>query len=778
MTLLRPIPAKQTRRAALFLFLLAVYLLTYTPRINSSDGLAMFSTAENIIRRGALDVEQIRWMGLQQGTYGLDGLLYSRKGIGVPVGLLPLVWLGLTLPGIGPVGAGLLFNGIVTALTAVLVSAYLERLGCSPRTGLLAALVYGLGTLAWPYAKSLFSDPFSGLLLLAAGHTLLQFRQTGRVRYAFWAGLFLAWNVAARYAEAVFLPVFGLLLLYYGMRIYDLRLTIDDLRLTIDDWRLAIGDWRLTTKSPEGVGDSSFKIHNSKFTIAVLAFAAPVVLVGLALMGFNLSRYGDPLNTGYLPTETFSANWLQGILGQLVSPGRGLLLYSPVFLLSLAGLRPFARRHRAEAGLALSIILIHLLLYGKWFMWHGGFAWGPRFLVPTLPFWALLLAPVIEQTGANRGLRLGLAGLTAVSVAVQIPLLLVDFGEFQGWLLDTGLPMFHPQTFFDLRYAPLVQVWRFIRPDSLDLAWAWQGQVSLGVLAGLGVSLGVCGWWLAQGGKSLPQGGLALLTSLLAVSLLLAHVHHLPPLPLRQAVAALNQGIGPADAVILNQPEQTADFAELYRGRSPVLGLNVRGFPLPDDIQRRIAETADRHPQVWVLSPVLPPEADAPAQILSAGGFKARDETFAGLRLALYAFPADLPARDIGAAFGENIILTAAALPDEVQPGTALPVELHWQARQTPAEDYHVFIHLLTSQGERIAQSDGQPAQWTRPTHTWQPGETIVDRHGLWVPPDTPAGVYTLQIGLYRPETGERLVRQNGADAVQVRVRVGPAVYE
>ncbi|NJN96463.1 MAG: hypothetical protein HC875_21330, partial [Anaerolineales bacterium] len=164
-----------TYHTSLFLFLFAIYLLTYTPRINSSDGLAMFSTAESLVRRGALDIEQIRWMDLQQGTFGLDGLLYSRKGIGVPVGLLPLTWLGLVVPWWGTVSASLLFNTIVTALTAVILSIYLQQLGFSPHTGLIVALTFGLSTLAWPYAKSLFSDPFSGLLLLAAASALLKY---------------------------------------------------------------------------------------------------------------------------------------------------------------------------------------------------------------------------------------------------------------------------------------------------------------------------------------------------------------------------------------------------------------------------------------------------------------------------------------------------------------------------------------------------------------------------------------------------------------------------
>src|SRR5262245_14082076 len=163
--------------SALFLFLFAIYLLTYTPRINSSDGLAMFATAESLVRRGVLDIEQLRWMGLQQGTYGLDGLLYSRKGIGVPVALLPLAWLGFVIPWFGMVGASLLFNPVVTGLTAVLLLAYLQALGFSRRTGLIVALTFGLATLAWPYAKSLFSDPFSGLLLLATAYVLLKFEQ-------------------------------------------------------------------------------------------------------------------------------------------------------------------------------------------------------------------------------------------------------------------------------------------------------------------------------------------------------------------------------------------------------------------------------------------------------------------------------------------------------------------------------------------------------------------------------------------------------------------------
>lgn len=775
---------------ALFLFLLAIYLLTYTPRINSSDGLAMFATAESLARRGALDIEQIRWLGLQQGAFGLDGLLYSRKGIGVPVGLLPLTWLGLATPWFGPVGASLLFNAIVTALTAVLLSAYLRALNFSRRTGILVALIFGLATLAWPYAKSLFSDPFSGLLLLATALALLKFKQrTGAEKqrssgaklfspaltYPLLAGLLLGWNIATRYAEALFVPVFGLLLLYYLFTIYNLQFTIYDSKLAIPP---------------------------------LLAFTTPLVIIGLGLLAFNLSRYGDPLNTGYLPNETFSAIWWEGVLGQLLSPGRGLLLYCPVLILSLWGIAPFFRRFPAEAIAALSVILIHLLLYGKWFMWHGGYAWGPRFMVPTLPFWALFLAPVVEQilhessgrrsVVGSRLFRVALLLLVAFSLVPQLLAVAIDFAPFQNTLLDTGLPLFARQTFFDPQYAALLGAWRFISLDTLDLAWAWQGQINWGLLAVLVLNVVIAGFWL---GKSVirearldPADGpghtpnspapnqsrnsffsiLPLLATLIAIIFLLAHVHALPPQPLQQAVAQLNQLARPADAIITNTPEQTTDFAELYKGRAPMLGLNNGGFPLPSDVTQRVNNTLAGHSQIWWLPNWLPPQESAIEQMLLTHNIRVFNENFEGQRLALFVQPPPAQAATFNPSLtlGQQIKLLQATYPPQTQSRAALPVEFQWQAVAPIDHNYHVFIHLLNAEGRPVAQADGQPAQWTRPTSTWAGGETIIDRHALWIPGDAPAGAYTLRVGLYQPATGQRLLLPNGQDSVEFDLQI------
>ena len=771
-----------TLPVALFLFLFAIYLLTYTPQINSSDGQAMFATAESLVRRGALDIEQIRWMGLQQGTYGLDGLLYSRKGIGVSLALLPLTWLGLVVPGFGPVGVSLLFNAIVTALTAVLLLAYLQALGFSRRIGLIVALTFGLASLAWPYAKSLFSDPLAGLLLLAAAYVLLKLRLTLTVAeaendlapasqftvstslivlfgYPFLAGLFLGWNVATRYAEAVVLPVYGLLLLYYLGPGHGNMLAMFRLRLP-----------------------------TRNFWLPIFAFSAPVLLIGLGLIGYNVSRYGDPFNTGYLPNETFSAVLWQGLAGQLISPGRGLLLFCPIFILSLGGLPAFFRRYRAEAMVAVAVILVHLLLYGKWFMWHGGFAWGPRFMIPTLPFWAIFLAPVARRAFDQGGaLKLVFVSLAALGLIPQLLSVAIDSGPYQAWLLDTGLPLFAPRTFFDPQYSPFLQAWGFITGDVLDLAWAWHGQINGWLLAALLINIIITGFYLkrqapyddrlSHGRLAGPNAllGLSILaigSTLLAVIFLLVHTHRLPARSLQTAIEVLNANVRPDDAVITNDPEIALDFAERYKGRAPVLGLNNGGVPLPEDVNRRLADTIAQHQQIWWLPNWLPSADSAIEQTLRETGLQARNDSFGSQRLALFVFPTDLSATSTHLTFADLINLTEIARPDRSAGGAALPIELHWQVLAPIDQDYHVFIHLLAADGHLIAQTDGQPAQWTRPTSTWTVGETVIDRHGLWIPPQAEPGSYELLVGLYRPADNERLHLPDGSDAARFQVTI------
>ncbi len=83
----------------------------------------------------------------------------------------------------------------------------------------------------------------------------------------------------------------------------------------------------------------------------------------------------------------------------LVGPRRGLLFTSPVLALSAVGLWIMAARYRlrAEALLCAAMFATYVLFNASFNAWHGGDTFGPRYLIPMLPFAALPLAPVYAQ---------------------------------------------------------------------------------------------------------------------------------------------------------------------------------------------------------------------------------------------------------------------------------------------------------------------------------------------------------------------------------------------
>jgi hypothetical protein len=113
--------------------------------------------------------------------------------------------------------------------------------------------------------------------------------------------------------------------------------------------------------------------------------------------------------------------------------------------------------------------------------------------------------------------------------------------------------------------------------------------------------------------------------------------------------------------------------------------------------------------------------------------------------------------------FGDAIELVGYDVPERVAPGESLRVALYWHALQPIPRDYKVFVHLLASNDQLLAQHDSPPIDWSYPTTRWQPGEYIRDEHSLTLDPSTSRGDYLLSIGLYDAATGERAVVRDAA---------------
>ena len=110
-----------------------------------------------------------------------------------------------------------------------------------------------------------------------------------------------------------------------------------------------------------------------------------------------------------------------------------------------------------------------------------------------------------------------------------------------------------------------------------------------------------------------------------------------------------------------------------------------------------------------------------------------------------------------------------------VRPGDELDVTLYWRTQQPLDTDYKVFVHVLRD-GQVVAQHDAEPALTGYPTSRWRTGESITDWHPIQIPPEAPAGDYTVMVGLYDPTSGARAQLAQGGDVVQLadQVKIHP----
>ncbi len=122
--------------------------------------------------------------------------------------------------------------------------------------------------------------------------------------------------------------------------------------------------------------------------------------------------------------------------------------------------------------------------------------------------------------------------------------------------------------------------------------------------------------------------------------------------------------------------------------------------------------------------------------------------------------------------FDNQLVLRHAMIETPaVERGGSVDVMLEWQALQTIAEDYTVFVHLVGPDGLLHGQVDFYPVKGTLATSHWTPGQVIRDPYTVVVPADAPPGEYTVHVGMYLLATLERLPVLN-ADGAPVDDKV------
>ncbi len=781
---------RQDRRTAVaalavFVLLAGLYSLTYSGIFKSGD--------EQWYVGGAVSLSA--WGDLS-GTP--TGLKVFNGGYGEP--LEAVVGAGLyqaaRLAKVGVVQTLFLTNVYVVALTGVVVFLIVRRRGSGLGVATAAALVFGLATLAWPHTTYYFKDPLAMFFVAAAFLSFeLTFARTSWLRRGLqWlltlcllgAGVF-AKNTAVFAAPALLFAA----LVHPDTRKYERRIILAGLA-----------------------------------AVAILGILALFVWNGL--LG-AVEHKRSPVCAGGATNCVVGTSFVPGIVGLLVSPGKGFFTESPALLLALVAL-PLANRRERVSQLAMWLMLLGMVVgiaYYEDYLWYGGTGWGVRHLLPVIPLAAAACAPALSALATSRRLwpKLAGGGLILVSVIIQIGAVSLGPDAYYGWLWQIKQSAWGGAIWNPL-YAEAVGYWRLLfAGGALDLTWVRTFPYHRVAVAGL------LGAWFAviagalfilrsalKGGPTAKvawaSAGLAVLSlTIMPYGLLRAYYpdpyYSAEREDYRAAAEFVVRAAQPGDALVvrgLGDPIWKYLLNTMY---SPVPWYVYAPYAPNDTPSDSALDEAASTPWLKpdterVFSTILPPRYDrlwhlsdectAWADLrleerwlakrytaVSSRQFQAKCSTRVSL-FALATAPAGQPSA-LDFSFGDAIRLTSAvrlarANQGALQPGQVLPLRLDWRLTQPVSVDYTIGVYLLDAGGALKTQQDGSARGGFYPMTHWPVSAPVPDQHGIQLPPDLATGEYQVAVAVYNWQTGDRLpvrdangpVRDNLAPLFTVQV--------
>ncbi|MEZ4368801.1 MAG: hypothetical protein R2939_21360, partial [Kofleriaceae bacterium] len=381
------------RRLAIAVFVTVLVAYGYFYQAGGWNQNSRFDLVRAIVEDGTLKIDRFEKNTGDESKR--DGHYYSDKAPGLSLLAVP-VWGAAQLVISQPPSARALAwgawtstvvtVGVPSALAVVALLALARRLGASTGAATALALAYGLGTLAWPYATLLYGHQLIGALMLIAFAVLATGPPSGATlsaRRLAGAGALLGVAVVVEYTAALAAVVLAA-------------------------YALTRAPWRRV----------------------VVAMAAGAVGPGLVLAAYHAAAFGGPLTLPYefstqphrhmgvfmgLGAPDPRALW--GILG---SSYRGLFFAAPWLLLAIpGGVLLWRAGRRAETVAAAAIFVLFVWLNASLVDWQGGWAMGPRYLVPAIPFLVVLVVGLVARGAATpRAPRLRRAGWVVAGLAV------------------------------------------------------------------------------------------------------------------------------------------------------------------------------------------------------------------------------------------------------------------------------------------------------------------------------------------------------------------------
>ncbi len=137
----------------------------------------------------------------------------------------------------------------------------------------------------------------------------------------------------------------------------------------------------------------------------------------------------------------------------------------------------------------------------------------------------------------------------------------------------------------------------------------------------------------------------------------------------------------------------------------------------------------------------------------------------------------DGPSHLVMVEFGGLVRLIGYDVDELASEGSALNLVLYWQRLGELDRQHSAFVHLIDDEWRMWGQADGIPRVGADVSDEWGDGRMLRDARTIAIPADVPSGTYRLEIGVYRPDTMERLkLEEAGQGDLDDRVLTVPVV--
>jgi hypothetical protein len=373
--------------------------------ISGGDSVPAKSLPLGILLHGNFYLDQLVTPGAKKIPYYLresGGHYVSDYPVGAALMALPF-YVPSIVCGVSPSSRVFAELEKVSAATIVALSAVLLYMAAARVTAdwmaMLLTLIYAFGTSSLSVSsQALWQHGPAQLALTAAIYCLIRARDDPR--WAGYAGLPLAFEVITRPADALIAAPLGLYVIVSYRR-------------------------EIWTFIAAAIAPILFQLWYS------------AVYFGSA---FRVQFFTEPTSIGgqtVAPSGLWTTSLANGLAVVAVSPGRGLFFYSPIFILSFAGLALAWRRNGDVLLRYLGVgAILTILLVAKWHKISGGESFGPRLLADLTPIMALALFPLADSIRDRRALAVAFAALSVWSIAANASGAFISYRGWNQWALD------------------------------------------------------------------------------------------------------------------------------------------------------------------------------------------------------------------------------------------------------------------------------------------------------------------------------------------------------